>query len=157
MAATTAKSKEKSVKEMKTQIEGAKAIKSRKYFYAVGRRKTAVATVRLYEKGEGNITINQKEFTEYVKNKYLLDTVVFPMKLLGVNKAYDMTVRVVGGGSNAQAEAIRLAVAKALVSIDSTVKATLRGAGLLQRDARKVERKKFGHRKARRSPQWSKR
>lgn len=128
----------------------------KKYVYAVGRRKTSTAQVRLYQ-GEGNITINGKDIKEYVTDVFLIDVVTYPLKLTESKKKFDFSIKVVGGGKSGQAEAARYGIAKALFKNDETLKSVLKEAGLLSRDARVVERKKPGLRKARRAPQWAKR
>ncbi|MBI3495621.1 30S ribosomal protein S9 [Candidatus Berkelbacteria bacterium] len=121
-----------------------------KYIGATGRRKRAVARVRLI-KGKGAITINGKEFTD----TYGLMTE--PLKLANVLGAYDISAQVAGGGSIAQKQAIQLGIARALIVLDSTLKPTLRASGMVTRDPREKERKKPGLKRARRAPQWSKR
>lgn len=127
-----------------------------KYNYANGKRKSAVAKVRLYT-GKGVITVNDKPINEYFALKTLVDRVNSPLKLTGNVKVFDITVKVMGGGNTAQAEAARHGIAKALVEIDITNKPTLKKAGLLTRDSRTKERKKFGLKRARKAPQFSKR
>ncbi|OGH88601.1 MAG: 30S ribosomal protein S9 [Candidatus Magasanikbacteria bacterium RIFOXYC2_FULL_42_28] len=122
----------------------------------IGRRKRASARVRL-ERGTGKITVNGMEFAQYFTYAELQDIVLQPLKLLGKEKAYDLSTKVAGGGKKGQATAICLGVARALVKEDETVKKTLKSVGLLTRDPRIKERKKFGLKKARRAPQWSKR
>lgn len=121
-----------------------------KYHYGTGRRKTAVAQVRIYPKGSGKVSINEKEVA--APSPLYLE----PLKLVGHQDA-DITVRVSGGGFQGQTEAIRHGVARALVKMDETYRTTLKKAGLLTRDPRAKERKKFGLKGARRAPQWSKR
>lgn len=128
----------------------------KKYAYAVGRRKTAVAQIRLY-KGKGTSTINKKPIDGYITRADLFQTIYAPLKTAGVYDEYHFDVEVSGSGDSAQAEAIRHAVARALVETEGTLKPSLRGAGFLTRDARKVERKKPGLHKARKAPSWSKR
>jgi small subunit ribosomal protein S9 len=120
------------------------------YKYAVGRRKSAAAQVRLYPTGSGKITVNEKVVAP-ADQAYLA-----PLKLVGLSTA-DLTVKVQGGGFAGQEEAIRHGVARALVELDETYKTTLRKAGYLTRDPRGKERKKPGLKGARRAPQWSKR
>ena len=137
----------------------------KKYTYAVGRRKTSTATVHL-TKGKGNILV--KKGDEYVKiNDYfigegaqeLVKDALFPFTVLGktTQKMFDITIHVVGGGLRWQAEAMRLAISRALVEFNPEYRLTLKPYGLLKRDPREKERKKPGLRKARKSPQWSKR
>jgi small subunit ribosomal protein S9 len=120
-----------------------------KYFYGTGRRKTAVARVRLYP-GSGKITINGKD-------SGLSDETVSPLKLVGKIGSYDISVTVSGGGTTGQNEAMRHGIARALVVSNSEYRSSLKKAGYLTRDSREVERKKPGLKKARRAPQWSKR
>ena len=127
-----------------------------KYSYAIGRRKTAVAQVRLFS-GKGASTINAKPIDSYIKRADLFHVIYSPLKISGLFDSFHFEVKVSGSGESAQAEAIRHGIARALVVADENLKQALRGAGLLTRDARKVERKKPGLHKARKSPSWSKR
>lgn len=126
------------------------ADKKTTYNYATGRRKSAVARVRLFPQGSGKITVNDKAITP-AEQAYLA-----PLKLVGLTGA-DLSVKVQGGGFAGQEEAIRHGVARAIVELDENYKTTLRKAGYLTRDPREKERKKPGLKGARRSPQWSKR
>lgn len=128
-----------------------------KYIQAIGRRKSATAQVRLYPGGSGTITVNEKPFATYFPTSTLQATVTRPLTESGKATSVDITVRAVGGGPVGQADAVRLGVARALLLMDESLKATLRAHDLLTRDPRKKERKKFGKRGARRSPQWRKR
>ena len=121
-----------------------------------GRRKTSVARVYM-QAGQGNITINNRDMKSYFANELLENIVNQPLATLEQVGQYDIKVNVSGGGIAGQAEAIRLAIAKALVSDNAEVKPALRKEGFVTRDPRMVERKKFGKRKARRSFQFSKR
>lgn len=132
-------------------------ISGKKYVYAVGKRKTSTAQVRLYDGGEGAIVINGKDLKEYVSDPFLIDVVTYPLKLTESKKKFDISIKVVGGGKSGQAEACRYGIAKALLNNDESLKSMLKEAGLLSRDARVVERKKPGLKKARRAPQWAKR
>mgnify|MGYP003294758459 CR=1 FL=1 len=123
---------------------------------AVGRRKAAVARVYVAA-GAGNITINKKDLQNYFPSSILQFIVKQPLNEVGVAESYDINVNLKGGGYKGQAEALRLAIARALVKIDAESKAALRKAGFLTRDARIVERKKPGQPKARRRFQFSKR
>ena len=123
---------------------------------AVGRRKEAVARVYL-TKGAGSITVNGKEYKAYFPIMYLQNQVELPMKVTDTMSALDVVVNVQGGGPKGQAEAIKMGVARALVEINAEYKPLLKKEGLMTRDDRSVERKKFGKRKARRSFQFSKR
>ena len=124
--------------------------------HKIGRRKTAVARAYV-SKGKGNITINERELTNYFTTGTLQYKVMQPLVLTDTAKAYDIKVNVFGGGVTGQAEAIRLALTRALVSINEEHKAVLKPEGLLTRDPRMVERKKFGQKKARKKFQFSKR
>jgi len=143
--------KEKSVKKEKNTIK-----KSGKYFYANGKRKTSVSLVRLY-KGNGNIVINNKPINEYCSVKTHIGIIKSPLKLTGSTQKFDISVIVKGGGPSSQADAIRHGIAKALVESDPLNRPTLKKAGMLTRDSRTKERKKFGLKKARKAPQFSKR
>jgi small subunit ribosomal protein S9 len=128
------------------------------YYYALGRRKSATARVRLMN-GKGNITVNDKPVADYLAgSKTLLAEVQKPFTVLELPLAsYDVTVVVSGGGHAGQVDAIRLGIAKALVEKDENYKATLRRAELLGRDSRERERKKFGLKGARKQRQFTKR
>ena len=126
------------------------------YINTVGRRKTSVA--RLYMKpGKGNFTINGKELDKYFASELLRLIVEQPLKLVDSLKNFDFKVNLHGGGLKGQAEAIRLAVSRALVKNDEENRPVLKKEGFLTRDPRMVERKKYGRRKARRAFQWVKR
>jgi len=122
----------------------------------LGRRKAAVARV-YFKEGKGNITINDREFKNYFPQETLQYVVLQPLNLLHVAEQYDITVNLVGGGFNGQAEAVRLAFSRALVKIDAENKPELKKAGFMTRDPREVERKKPGQPKARKRFQFSKR
>jgi small subunit ribosomal protein S9 len=124
--------------------------------HKIGRRKTAVARAYV-SKGKGNITINKRELTNYFTTATLQYKVMQPLVLTDNAKAYDIKVNVFGGGVTGQAEAIRLAITRALVEIDAEYRTVLKPEGLLTRDPRMVERKKFGQKKARKKFQFSKR
>lgn len=123
---------------------------------AVGRRKEAVARVYM-SKGSGNITVNGKEYKAYFPLMYLQNQVELPLKTLESMSTYDVVVNVQGGGPKGQAEAIKMGIARTLCEINPEFRPTLKKEGLMTRDPRSVERKKFGKRKARRSFQFSKR
>lgn len=123
---------------------------------ALGRRKTAVARVYL-KPGNGEITVNKRNVKEYFPTPSLQASVVKPFNVLEVLGQYDVTVNVAGGGITGQAEAISLGISRALVKLNSESKPALRAEGLMTRDARMVERKKFGQKKARKKFQFSKR
>lgn len=136
--------------------ESAKAKDTRSYFYAVGKRKTAIAKVKVFPKGKGNYMANEKTLEEYFYNP-LIEKVLLPLKTLGMQKDYDIEAVVQGGGIAAQADAVQHGISKALSDSEDTLKTTLKRSGFLSRDARVKERKKYGLKKARRAPQWSKR
>ena len=123
---------------------------------SLGRRKTAVARIYLSE-GKGNITVNKREFKEYFPSLSLQYIVLQPLNLIGVPEKYDIKVNLDGGGPTGQAEALRLAISRALVEIDAEARKVLKAAGFLTRDPREVERKKPGQPKARKRFQFSKR
>ncbi|BBA50224.1 MULTISPECIES: 30S ribosomal protein S9 [Fusobacterium] len=126
-------------------------------YRGTGRRKTSVARVRLIPGGKG-IEINGKSMAEYFGGRQILSRIVEqPLVLTETLDKFEVRVNVVGGGNSGQAGAIRHGVARALLLSDETLKAALREAGFLTRDSRMVERKKYGKKKARRSPQFSKR
>ncbi len=135
----------------------AKKAAMQEYYYASGKRKTAVARVRMYPKGKGVITVNGKPFNDYFKLLTSVGVVTSPLKVTGLNKEFDISVKVLGGGTSAQAEAIRHGIARGLLIFDDTLRTTLKKAGFLTRDARIKERKKPGLKRARRAPQFSKR
>ncbi len=126
------------------------------YTYALGKRKTAVAQVRLFF-GTGASTINGRALNEYIHRPDLFDVVYSPLKTIGAMDAYYFEVIVRGSGESAQAQAIAHGISRALVGHESSLRKVLKGQGLLRRDARKVERKKPGLHKARKASQWSKR
>lgn len=123
---------------------------------ALGRRKAAVARIFVSE-GKGEITINKREFTNYFPSPMLQYVVKQPLDKLGVTEKYDIKVNLNGGGFNGQAEALRLAIARALVKINPDDKKVLKEEGFMTRDPRQVERKKPGQPKARKRFQFSKR
>lgn len=127
------------------------------YFYGLGRRKEATASARLYA-GKGNITINGKPAAEYLSNNKTLEAeLTDPLAAVSKQKDFDITILVRGGGISGQVDAIKLAISKALSSINDDLKGTLGKAGFLRRDPRMVERKKYGLRGARKKEQFSKR
>ena len=122
----------------------------------VGRRKEAVTRVFL-SKGDGKITINDKDYKTYFPLVYLQNQVERPLKTVDVATKFDVKINAAGGGVKGQAEAAMLGIARVLLEINPDFRPALKAAGLLKRDPRSVERKKFGHKKARRSYQFSKR
>lgn len=145
---TTAPKEEKEVKAS-TPSKG-------KFYYACGKRKTSIARVKMYQ-GAGEITINERQVNEYFPVKTLVGTLKTPLTLTGTAKSFDIKVMVKGGGISSQAEAVRHGIARALIVYDPMNKPTLKKAGLLTRDSRIKERKKFGLKRARKGPQFSKR
>lgn len=125
-------------------------------YYGTGRRKTSIARVRLVP-GEGNITINKRDIENYFGLDTLKVIVKQPLTLTGTLNRYDVLVTVHGGGFTGQAGAIRHGIARALITADVDLRTVLKRAGYLTRDPRMVERKKYGLKKARRAPQFSKR
>ncbi|HLK30245.1 MAG TPA: 30S ribosomal protein S9 [Puia sp.] len=123
---------------------------------AVGRRKEAVTRVFL-SRGDGKITINDKDYKQYFSLAYLQNQVVLPLKTVEVVDKFDVKVNAAGGGIKGQAEAVKLGIARALLEVNAEFRPALKAAGLLRRDPRAVERKKPGRKKARRSYQFSKR
>jgi small subunit ribosomal protein S9 len=123
---------------------------------AVGRRKEAVTRIFL-SKGTGKITVNDKDYKEYFSLVYLQNQVELPLKTVQSLDKFDVKINAAGGGVKGQAEAAKLGIARALVEVNAELRPILKAAGVLKRDPRSVERKKFGHKKARRSFQFSKR
>lgn len=147
--------KTKTTPELEQEVTS-KPLPKGKYFYATGKRKRSIAKVRLY-KGEGNITINDKPMNDYITLKTLIGVLKAPFKLTDTLQKFDTIVLVRGGGIRSQVEAIRHGISKALVLADPFNKPTIKKAGLLTRDSRIKERKKYGLKRARRGPQFSKR
>ena len=126
------------------------------YFYATGRRKTSAARVFLTT-GSGTVTVNGKTLDDYMPTATSRTTCTSPFALTDTKNQYDARITVAGGGVTGQSEAIRHGVARALIAVNPDLRAVLKKAGLLTRDSRMVERKKYGKHKARRSTQFSKR
>ena len=125
-------------------------------FYGTGRRKSSVARVRLVA-GEGNITVNGRDVSEYFNYETLIRDVKQPLVLTNNEAKYDVIVKVEGGGFTGQAGAIRHGISRALLTVDAELRPALKKEGFLTRDARMKERKKYGLKAARRAPQFSKR
>jgi small subunit ribosomal protein S9 len=123
---------------------------------SVGRRKEAVTRVFI-SKGNGAITVNDKDYKQYFSLVYLQNQVVRPLQAIDAVDKFDIKINAVGGGVKGQAEAAMLGIARVLIEVNPDFRPALKAAGLLRRDPRSVERKKFGHKKARRSFQFSKR
>lgn len=132
-------------------------LKKKLQFWGTGRRKKAIARVRLIPSGTGSIVINDRAFEDYFPQDTLQYIVKQPLALLGAEAKYDVIVNVYGGGFTGQAGAIRLGVARALLQAEPDCRPALKKEGFLTRDPRVKERKKYGLKKARRAPQFSKR
>lgn len=134
--------------------------KNKKYFSAIGRRKTAIARVRLFntkEKQGEDFLVNEKSLKEYFPINEMQEVILSPLKEANCLDLFNFSVKVKGGGVSAQAGAIRHGISKALILFDSELRKKLKKLGFLTRDPRMRERKKFGLKRARRAPQWSKR
>ena len=132
-------------------------LKKKLQFWGTGRRKSAIARVRLIPGGNGTIVINDRAFEDYFPQGTLQYIVKQPLVAVEAEAKYDVMVNVIGGGYTGQAGAIRLGVARALLEAEENSRPTLKSAGFLTRDPRAKERKKYGLKKARRAPQFSKR
>jgi small subunit ribosomal protein S9 len=135
----------------------AKTTTTSRYLEAVGRRKTSIARVRITEADKTSMLINDKDYTEFLKTDELQHVAMESLTKSLVPAKFVITVKVLGGGVHSQAEAIRLGVARALLIFDPELRKALKDFGFLMRDPRAKERRKFGLKKARKSPQWSKR
>lgn len=129
---------------------------SKQYFCATGKRKCAIARVKLFENGNGEITVNDLPLKKYFHGT-LPEVALSPLDLTNQNRTFDVSVSVKGGGKNSQSEAMRHGISKALLVFDPAFRTALKKAGFLRRDARIRERKKPGLKRARRAPQWCKR
>ena len=127
------------------------------YYYGTGKRKTAIAKVRLYLDDGGPVLVNGKTMEEYFNWEPWQNTITEPFRVSDTRGRFRVIVKVIGGGVNAQAQAIRHGIARALTVFDPTLKPTLRRYGLITRDARIKESKKYGLKRARRAPQYTKR
>lgn len=127
------------------------------YLYAVGRRKKAVSRTRLYKKGTGKITVNEKDYTKYFPTFQLQQFITQPLEAVGKLKEFDFSIKVAGGGPAGQAIAIRHGISRVLLVFDKDLRTSLKPHGYLTRDSRRKERKKPGLKRARRAPQFSKR
>ena len=132
-------------------------VKKKIQFWGTGRRKKAIARVRLIPGGNGTIVINDRAFEDYFPQGTLQYIVKQPLVAVEADAKYDVLVNVIGGGYTGQAGAIRLGVARALLEAEENSRSVLKAAGFLTRDPRAKERKKYGLKKARRAPQFSKR
>lgn len=131
----------------------------RKYFEAVGRRKSAVARVRLFAAGKqkNEISINEKDITAYFPQAEIREIIKTPLKKTKTEEKFYISGKIYGGGVRAQAEAMRMGISRALLKFKADLRQALKEEGFLTRDARVKERYKFGLKKARKAPQWSKR
>ena len=156
-AAKTTKKAAAETKEVKAPKATKKVAKSTvKQYLGTGRRKKSVARVRLLA-GEGKFIINKRDINEYFDLETLIQVAKQPLVLTNTTEKYDVYVNVTGGGFTGQSGAIRHGIARALVEADETLRGELKAAGFLTRDARAKERKKYGLKKARKAPQFSKR
>jgi small subunit ribosomal protein S9 len=126
------------------------------YFSATGKRKCAIAVVKLYQNGSGAVTVNGQKIRGYFFGS-LVENATAPLKLTDTLKAFDVSVTTRGGGKSAQSDAVRHGISRALLLVNPELRVTLKRAGFLRRDARIKERKKPGLKRARRAPQFSKR
>ncbi len=145
------------VKKIKKRTKKANKVQKEKYFEGLGRRKTAIARVRLFPQKEKSFSVNEKGLENYFPTIELQETILAPLSLTGCLEQFKASAKVKGGGTVSQAEAVRHGVARALVLFNSNFRKKLKSAGFLKRDPRMRERKKFGLKRARRAPQWSKR
>jgi small subunit ribosomal protein S9 len=130
---------------------------SAQYYEGIGRRKSASARVRLFPGGNGNVVINDKDGSDYMSRFGDVDILLEPLRLIGQEKNYNISVHVSGGGVSGQRDAIRLGIARALLKIDPELKPSLKAEKFLTRDARVKERKKPGLKRARKAPTYTKR
>jgi len=131
--------------------------KTKRYIETIGRRKTATARVRITPAAKQTYVINDKELVAYFPTETLQKIVTDPFKEIEAKQHYAISVKVMGGGINSQAEAVRHGISRGLVKENEEDKTKLKHAGFLKRDPRSKERRKFGLKKARKAPQWSKR
>ncbi len=128
-----------------------------KYIEAVGRRKTSVARVRMTEAPKTSMVVNEKDLGDFFKTEEQQHVALEALSKVEVPAKFSITVKVMGGGMHSQAEAVRLGVARGLITFDIELRKALKDLGFLMRDPRAKERRKFGLKKARKAPQWSKR
>ena len=127
------------------------------YYYGLGRRKTSIARVKLFENGSGKMTVNGKDYKVFYSYPLYAQNLELPFEVVGLTNKIDAEIKVVGGGLPSGSEACRLGIARALIKMTDSYKPILRAAGYVTRDPRAKERKKPGLKKARRAPQWAKR
>ena len=128
-----------------------------KYFEAVGRRKTAIARVRITPAKSDSFTVNEKTVADYFATPALQKMATEGLTKPALDQKFSVSVKILGGGTSSQAEAVRLGIARALIKYNEGLRADLKHEGFLKRDPREKERRKFGLKKARKAPQWSKR
>jgi len=128
-----------------------------KYIEAVGRRKTSTARVRITPASKQTVTVNTKSVDEYFPTTVMRGKVTAPLNVEGLEQKFSVSVQVKGGGISSQSEAVRHGISRALTKFEESLRPPLKSAGYLTRDPRMKERRKFGLKKARRAPQWSKR
>lgn len=129
---------------------------SRSYFYSVGKRKTAIARVKIFQDGKGEVTVNELPIKKYLAGVQI-ENAIAPLTLTGNKTSFDVEAQVLGGGKSAQSDAIRHGIARALLLFNPELRHELKQAGFIRRDSRIKERKKPGLHRARRAPQFSKR
>jgi small subunit ribosomal protein S9 len=139
------------------KVEAGDSKKKLEYLYAIGRRKTSIAQVRVYKKGKGDFVINGKDIKKFFGTLELQEKALAALRTVGQADKLDVTVKTLGGGTTGQAEAIRQGVSRALIQLNPNFRKPLKKAGYLTRDARRKERKKPGLKRARKAPQWQKR
>ncbi|MFA6523072.1 MAG: 30S ribosomal protein S9 [Candidatus Peribacteraceae bacterium] len=130
---------------------------SRQYFSSLGKRKTAIARVKMFQDGSGEVTVNGKKFKDYFDTPFQRENALAPLALVEKKNAFDVEAYIVGGGKTAQSDALRHGLSRGLLLFNPDYRPDLKRAGFLRRDARIKERKKPGLKRARRAPQWQKR
>jgi len=145
------------IKKKISKIKAKDSISKERYFEGVGRRKTAVARVRIFPKLKSEFIVNDKKYSEYFSTHEMEQKIFSPLILMNMEEKFKITVKVKGSGLDSQAEAVRHGLTRALVKFNPEFRKRLKKAGFLTRDPRMRERKKFGRKRARKSPQWSKR
>ena len=151
--AKKAPAKEAAAEETKVEL----VAPTGEFIYALGRRKTSVAKVRLFKNGTGQITVNGRPLNDYFGPLELRNLITDTLKSVGLEGVVDVSADTQGGGVRGQADSVRLGLSRALIELNPVWRKTLKKMGNLTRDPRAKERKKFGLKKARRAPQWSKR
>lgn len=130
--------------------------RARPYFFSVGKRKTSIARVRLYQDGSGEVKVNGKSLKDYFAG-FQIENAVAPLAMTGHKNTYDVHAEIEGGGKSSQSDALRHGISRSLLLVNPDFRPDLKRAGFLRRDARIKERKKPGLKRARRAPQWQKR